>query len=340
MSIRSSYRLSGFGIMGGVASSGELLSILRNEIRDQGPITFARFMELALYHPDFGYYRTRDRFGRAGDFYTAEQLQPVFGEVMARFVDKLTQETTCEGTFGVLELGAGRAEMKQALARWNYRPYDWASAALPESWTGLIFANEFFDALPVRLLTKRASGWMERLVTCRGDELCFTLRSLEEHALLAYAAEFGGILAEGGELEAAVSVPAWLTKIASILNRGRLLVIDYGYDARELVRFPAGTLLSYRRHQASADLLREPGARDITAHVNFTWLLRCAEQAGFVLERSTSLARWVLSIWGEEEFARRWESADQRWKLQWKQLVFGMGETFRVMELRLARRQA
>lgn len=340
MSIRSSYRLSGFGIMGGVASSSGLLPIIRNEIRDRGPISFARFMELALYHPELGYYRTRDRFGRAGDFYTAEQLQPVFGEALEMFVEKLTQAAPAGQRFGVLELGAGRAEMEQALARWNYRPYDWGTAALPASWSGLVFANEFFDALPAHLLTKDRNGWMERLVTCRGDELSFTLRPLQNEALLAYAREFGGPIPEGGELEAALSAPVWLSKIASILDEGRLLVIDYGYDARELARFPSGTLLSYRRHQASPDLLKTPGAQDITAHVNFTWLLRCAEHAGFVLERSTSLANWVLSIWGEQELARRWERADQRWKLQWKQLVFGMGETFRVLELRRLRRQA
>lgn len=326
--------------MGGVASRGELLRIIRNEIHHRGPMTFARFMELALYHAEFGYYRTRDRFGRAGDFYTAEQLQPVFGETVKLFVDKLTQDAPFGDTFGVLELGAGRAEMENALACWNYRAYDLATAALPESWSGLVFANEFFDALPVHLLTKGRSGWMERLVTCRGDELCFTSRPLQNDVLLAYAREWGGVIPENGTLEAALSIPAWLSKIAGILNGGRLLVIDYGYDARELVRFPSGTLLSYRKHQASPDLLKSPGAEDITAHVNFTWLVRCAEQAGFVLERSTSLANWVISTWGEQELARRWERADQHWKLQWKQLVFGMGETFRVLELRRLRRQA
>jgi SAM-dependent MidA family methyltransferase len=291
-------------------------------------------MELALYHPEFGYYRRGDPFGRGGDFYTAEQLQPVFGETVKMFVEKLTQELSFADGFGVLELGAGRAEMKKALAPWNYQPYDWESAALPESWTGLVFANEFFDALPVHLLTKGRGGWMERQVACRGDELYFTVGPLHSDALLAYACEFEGPIPEGGELEAALSVRVWLSKIAAILDEGRLLVIDYGYDARELVRFPSGTLLSYRKHQTSPDLLKNPGTQDITAHVNFTWLLRCAEQAGFVVERSTSLANWVLSIWGEQELARRWERADQRWKLQWKQLVFGMGETFRVFELR------
>lgn len=317
-----------------MASSEALLHLIRNEMENSGFITFARFMELALYHPDFGYYRTRDRFGIGGDFYTAEQLQPVFGEVMASFVEKLTQDALHPDRFGVLELGAGRAEMRQALTRWRYQAFDWGTAPLPESWTGLAFANEFFDALPVHLVRKEDTGWKERLVTWCGAEFCFMDRPVDNPKLLAYAHEYGCALPEGGELEACLALPAWLQRIASILSDGCLLVIDYGYGDRELARFPAGTLLSYRKHHAFSEALNRPGAQDITAHVNFTWLSKCAAAAGFALVRSESLASWVLSVWGEEELARRWGRADQRWKLQWKQLVFGMGETFRVLQFR------
>jgi SAM-dependent MidA family methyltransferase len=323
-----------------VANSDELLQLIRKEVHAHGPITFARLMELALYHPEFGYYRTRDRFGAAGDFYTAEQLQPVFGEVVATFVEKLTQRAAHADAFGVLELGAGRAEMKEALARWNYRAFDWGSPALPETWVGLIFVNEFFDALPVHLLRKEETGWTERLVACCGSELCFTTRPLDNPELLAYARDYGDAIPEGGELEAALAIPEWLRKMASVLTEGHLVVIDYGYHDRELARFPAGTLLSYRNHHAFSDTLANPGMRDITAHVNFTWLSERAARAGFALERSEPLANWMLSIWGEEELARRWERADQRWKMQWKQLVFGMGETFRVLEFRRVCHQA
>ena len=86
-----------------------------DEIRSSGPLTFARYMELALYHPEFGYYRQRDPFGKAGDFYTAEQLQPVFGQLMATFVEQLTESSGAASPFEVLELGAGRREMADAL---------------------------------------------------------------------------------------------------------------------------------------------------------------------------------------------------------------------------------
>ena len=317
-----------------MASSEALLHVIRSDIDASGPITFARYMELALYHPELGYYRTRDRFGIAGDFYTAEQLQPVYGEVVATFVDGLAQTTASPETFGVLELGAGRAEMKEALARRMYRASDWGSPPLPESWTGVVFANEFFDALPVHLLRKEATGWSERLVTCCGNDLRFVTRPLENAELLAYAREYGVHVPEGGEFEASFAVPAWLWRISSMLSDGYLVVIDYGYHERELIRFPAGTLLSYRKHHAAPNTLANPGMQDITAHVNFTWFAKCAAAAGLALERSEPLGNWLLSIWGEEELGRRWARGDQRWRLQWKQLVFGMGETFRVLQFR------
>lgn len=311
-----------------------MLHLIRDEIGRCGPITFARFMHLALYHQSFGYYRTADRFGTGGDFYTAEQLQPVFGETVAAFIEKSKSLSAASGNFGILELGAGRAEMKTFLARWNYRAFDWRAAPLPESWTGLVFANEFFDALPVHLLRKENGGWKQRLVACHGDALGFVSRELDDPELAAYAEQYGALLPEGGELEACLEVRKWLQRIASLLHEGTLLVFDYGYSDRELMRFPAGTLLSYRKHHASADVLLSAGEQDITAHVNFTWLMRCASDAGFTLQGSESLASWMLSVWPEEELGRIWNSVDSRWKLQWKHLVFGMGETFRVLQLR------
>jgi SAM-dependent MidA family methyltransferase len=292
-------------------------------------------MELALYHPDRGFYRTRDRFGVRGDFYTAEQLQPVFGKILSSYVEKLTKESKPFEKFdGVLELGAGRAEMAEALSRWGYHAFDWACPNLPERWTGLVFANEFFDALPVHLLKRTRSGWKELLVQNSGNGIGFSAEGVVDQRLLSYAARFGASIPEGGCLEACPAVEHWCIEIASLLQVGKLLVVDYGYEPRELPRFPLGTAMTFRNHRADADLLATPGDRDITAHVNFSWLRECAEAAGLIYESSSLLSNWVLSVWDEQELQQRWERADQRWRLQWKHLVFGLGEVFRVLEFR------
>ena len=99
--------------------------ILRDEIHRGGPIPFQEFMEAALYHPEFGYYRRlRDPFGIHGDFYTAEQLQPVFGIVIADQIRRLRDRMGAPEDFTVVELGAGRGEMAEALGEFSYVPVD------------------------------------------------------------------------------------------------------------------------------------------------------------------------------------------------------------------------
>ena len=314
-------------------ASRQLLELIIREIRASGPMTFARYMEIALYHPQFGYYRRGDRFGMKGDFYTAEQLQPVFGELLSSFVDKLTQESDVPSV-PILELGAGRGEVGQNLGSRGYQSFDWHTRQLPAKWEGMVFANEFFDALPVHLLVKQEQ-WHELFVVEEGPgTLKFQARAASDVRLGSYADRFGTDLPNGGRFEACLAAADWMEIIARLLRTGWLLVIDYGYDAHELARLPEGTLLSYRSHRAEAVMLGDAGDQDITAHVNFSWLTDVAEANDFVRVTNMSLARWAMSIWDEEVFSEKWAHADERWRLQWKQLVFGLGETFRVLMFR------
>src|SRR5436305_3176946 len=112
-------------------------------------------MELALYHRELGYYRRKDRdpFGKRGDFYTASQLQPVFGRLIARAIGDLRAEMGVAEDFTLVELGPGRGEMAEALRDFRYIPVE-AGALMPEKITGVVFSNEFFDTLPVRVAEK------------------------------------------------------------------------------------------------------------------------------------------------------------------------------------------
>jgi SAM-dependent MidA family methyltransferase len=129
-------------------------------------------------------------------------------------------------------------------------------------------------------------------------------------------------------------IPHWSRQIARALSAGFLLVFDYGYEPRELLRFPTGTLLSYHRHRSTANVLDQPGRQDITAHVNFAHLTDSLATEGFALIEKKTLSAWALSVWPEESFAPRWQRASAAWRLQWKQLVFGMGESFHVLLFR------
>jgi SAM-dependent MidA family methyltransferase len=301
-----------------------LAEIIRREVSEYGPISFARFMELSLYHPVHGYYRRGlDPFGIDGDFYTAEQLTP-FGELVAEFMERT-------GAREVLELGAGRRELMRALSRWHYHGVDWDDTSLPSKFSGVVLANEFFDALPVHLLRRRHGEWLEVAVGFKEHAFALCEREIVAANLREYADRYGSVLPEDALLEVNTHMESWIDRVAERLSDGLFLIVDYGYSAAELVRFADGTLLSYRKHTTETDTLRSPGDADITAHVNFTELIRLAAARGFQLQFEGSLQSWALSLWDENRLSERWERADQRWRLQWKQLVFGMGETFRVL---------
>src|SRR5688572_10030682 len=245
--------------------------ILRDEIRRSGPVPFRRFMEIALYHPEHGYYRrSRDPFGKAGDFYTAEQVQPVFGRLIATTMRALVSEMAVDDKLTVVELGAGRQEMADYFCEWRYVPIDAGSGAMPNRFRGIVFANEFFDALPVDSVELRGGQFFERRVDYAGERFAWTVGGEVNSAIAEHLEEFGAPREDGGLIEVNLEARRVIHELAPRLEQGWLLVIDYGYTAREIVRFPAGTLMSYRRHQAINDVLAVPGEQDITAHVNFT----------------------------------------------------------------------
>jgi len=315
-----------------------LTASLAAEIAAHGPIPFRRFMEVALYHPRHGYYRSgRDPFGKGGDYFTAAQLQPVFGILVASWLASLREELGRPDEFTVVELGAGRSEMADALAEFHYIPVEAGYGRLPERFTGAVFANEFFDALPVHLLAARSGTWVEMRVGWSGESFFLIEGERAAPPQLDYARRYAPSCEDGVLMEVNLEALDWLDRIAASLERGWVAVIDYGYTARELARFPQGTLMSYHRHAASQDVLSAPGERDITAHVNFTALVDRAAELGFTRVRLQSLAQTLLEAGARDQFTSALQAPDDderlRRTLQLKTLLFGMGETFRALLL-------
>jgi len=312
-----------------------LAEALRDEIRRDGPISFHRFMRAALYDPIHGYYRrARDPFGKRGDFYTAEQLQPVFGILIAARIRALYREMGAPPDFTIVELGAGRREMAEAFSEWRYVPVDLDAGALPERFRGVVFSNEFFDALPVEAVAYRDGcfremrvGWDERFVWETGAPV------RDEAA--DYLQRYFPPPEEGALFEVNLDALAWTGRIARALEEGFVFTIDYGYTRAESVRFPRGTLMSYHRHQAAEDVLDDPGGKDITAHVCFTALEEYGARLGLRTVRFETLAQTLAAAGEPDQFAAALAGAtsaeESRRRLQLKSLLFGMGETFRVL---------
>jgi SAM-dependent MidA family methyltransferase len=310
---------------------------IRREIEERGPLPFARFMELALYHPERGYYcRARDPFGVAGDYFTNAQLQPVFGRLVAQ---KLAawREQLGEPDFTVVELGAGRGEtaavVRRSLPGLRYLEVERFRGEIPPRVRGVVFANEFFDALPVHVARWDGARWRERYVGAQG----WTEGDLSTPDLAGYLARWVQQPEPGRIVEVGLEALRWLERIAARLESGYVLIIDYGYLAAEMVRFPKGSLMGYCRHTAVEDVLAEPGERDITAHVAFTPLLDRAAELGLRTEPLCTQAAFLLSVGEPDQFASALaastEAEARRHRALLKTLLYGMGETFRVMVL-------
>ena len=321
----------------------ELADLIADEIRREGPLPFRKFMEMALYHPELGYYRRpQDPFGIGGDFYTNAQLQPVFGRLLAQRIESWRHEMGCPQDFTVVEMGAGRgetaAEIGRCLPGVKCGTVDVAGGELPERFRGVIVCNEFFDALAVHSVERKDKGLVEHYVDLGVGGFDWVEGSLSGPRLKGYLESYTSRLAEGQKVEVNLEALDQLENISRSLDCGYVLTIDYGYTANEIAegrRLPGGSLMSYLKHQASEDVLANPGQQDITAHVNFTALEKRGEPLGFQSEGLRSQAIFLSEIGRQDDFQAALEASSEaeslHLRMQLKTLLFGLGETFRVL---------
>ncbi len=336
-----------------------LLSEILAEIQASGPLTFARYMELCLYHPELGYYRSgRRKLGPAGDFYTSVHVHAAFARLlMVRWV-RMWEELG-RGDFVLLEPGPGGGELGREALSWaarahpeftralHYLPLEFGQP-LPERLAGCIFSNEFFDAQPVHVIRFRNGGLEELYVGAQeagvsgGPLLGWTPGPLSSPELAAWLNRLGIEPEDGQVLEVSPAAAGWMRRFAQILERGYVLSVDYGYRAREISggrRFFDGSLMTYRRHTASAEVFQQPGDRDLTAHVNFDLLRAAGEDAGLVETAFSSQGAYLAGLGEASQFAEVFadcagETERLRASLLLKNLLFGIGETMQVQELR------
>ena len=316
---------------------------IRREIERRGPISFRLFMELALYHPEHGYYRkAKDPFGKAGDFFTNSQLQPVFGRLLAQQIARWRDEMGRPSEFTAVEIGAGRGEtlrqVRQSLPDVPCIAVEVSSRDMPQNLTGVVYTNEFFDALPVHVVERRGGQLWECRVGADEQGFRWAEGAAADESLEDYIRNYAPGLSEGQKTEVNLAALEELERISRSMEQGYVLTIDYGYTAREIAggrRLSNGSLMSYVRHQASEDVLADPGGRDITAHVNFTALEQRGEELGLSPLGLKTQAQFLLEAGQPDEFgealAARNESEARQLRLQLKSLLFGMGETFQVL---------
>jgi len=316
------------------ADDPELARRIRDEIAARGPMTFARFMALVLYDPEHGYYATQaPRAGRSGDFLTAPEAHPIFGWAIARQLDEVWRRLGSPNRFVLREHGAGSGALGEAILtglrrersglvdRIRYQTVETSGARLAAveerlrdaglgehleasavgPIVGVILANELLDALPFH----RVEGWLdgslrEVFVGLDGDGELADIVDAPSTPALAHRLDAEGItLAPGQRAEVCLALDDWASGAAADLERGLVLLIDYGYPAVKLYdteRAPDGTLRAYVRHRVHADPYRHIGQQDLTAHVDLTAVGRAVAAAGLTPLGSTTQAEFLAGL--------------------------------------------
>ncbi|MBI1178433.1 hypothetical protein GC207_13440 [bacterium] len=374
-----------------------LTALIQQEADRRGKLSFARFMELALYAPNLGYYEQhRKSIGRKGDFFTSVSVGPLFGELLAcQFADWLKELSSSR--FAIVEAGAHNGQLAQDIlsalksdhpSTFNRVDYfviepspnrrQWQAEQLGqladkvrwfESWTdlssfhdrsghrltGIVFANELLDALPVHRLrwSQMSRSWREQFVSFEGSELTFVdgdpSPEVEAYSRRIAALARSGkttllwpeipdqlldVLPDGFVTEICPSAGDWWQQAAETLNKGWLMTLDYGLSADEFFS-PArtkGTLRAYRQHHVTDDILGAPGEQDLTAHVNFGAIELVGESTGMNTFWSGSQADFLTWVLSNRVKAAGWQlSRDQVRQFQTLTHPDHLGRSFRVL---------
>jgi len=307
-----------------LARSRQLQARICQRIAQAGAwLSFADYMQMALYEPGLGYYDAGgNKFGPQGDFVTAPEISPLFAQTIAGQLAEAFGRLPAQ----VLEFGAGtgalardliadlqrrgcaphayyivevsadlRARQQQCLAG---LPVTWLDR-LPERFEGVVIANEVLDVLPVRLFVRGSDGIYERGVCCERNDLRFLVRPADPDLVreVETIESVVGPLPQGYGSEICPLAAAWIRSLAGCLQRALVLVFDYGFPRHEYYhpQRAMGTLMCHYRQRAHAEPLWLPGLNDITAHVDFSACAQAAHTAGLDVLGYTSQARFLMN---------------------------------------------
>ncbi len=347
-----------------------LLATIRNQIKQQGDLPFVEFMQQALYDPKFGYYSAGlPKLGVQGDFITAPELTPLFGQTLAQqfqqvlvklnqpilfefgagsgrlcvdVLKQLEQLNCLPQAYHILEV-SGNLRQRQAALLQQEIPHllnriKWLDRWPQQPFTGLVIANEVLDAMPVHRFLQTPETLLESFITLDAqNELSEIFKPCSNPRLLA---EVQAALPKEQTpylSEINLFIEDWINQCYTMLLEGAVFLIDYGFPQHEYYHpdRKTGTLMCHYRHHTHTNPLIHVGEQDITAHVDFTQIAQAAHQAGFHIAGYTNQASFLLA----NGLLSLLEAFDERQRLNAQQAVkqliqpSEMGELFKVIAL-------
>jgi SAM-dependent MidA family methyltransferase len=350
-----------------LAASHALQHRIAAEIADQGAIPFARFMELALYAPDLGYYSGgAAKLGQDGDFTTAPELTPLFGATLARAAAAIMAQSAPN----IIEFGAGTGKLardvltsldalgiavdsytiielsgelraRQQAALHDFPQVRWLDG-FPDAFRGVVLANEVLDAMPVELVVRDGGRWRRQYVTIDAGRFVLVPGDADAALLEQVARQVpdADALQDGYLTEVHPVACGFMRSLAAMFDggQGAAILLDYGFPAREYYfdERTGGTLMCHYRHHAHPDPFFLPGLQDITAHVDFTAMALAAQDAGLDVLGYMSQAGFLLAC-GIGELLLRTDPEDALRYLPQSKAVqklvapSEMGELFKVL---------
>lgn len=348
-----------------------LLDLIRATLRQKSAIPFVEFMHQALYAPNLGYYSSAtQKFGKDGDFITAPELTPLFGQALANqcqqvfkgmvnpilfefgagsgqlcvdILTRLESLNSLPSEYHILEV-SGHLKDRQRQLISSKLPHlidrvKWLSQWPTKAFSGVVIANEVFDAMPVHRILQTEDGLLESYITLNSaDELQEVFKPCANSRLVAHAQSALPEDIFPYQSEVNLFLDDWFHQCYAMLDAGMVLIIDYGFPRHEYYHpdRQTGTLMCHYRHHAHPNPLVHLGEQDITAHVDFTHVAEAADVAGFHVAGYTNQASFLLS----NGLLSLLESIDdERVKMNGQQAIkqllhpSEMGELFKVIAL-------
>jgi|YelNatPaOPRAMG01_1025707.scaffolds.fasta_scaffold02001_9 SAM-dependent MidA family methyltransferase len=347
----------------------ELEEKIINKIRDEGPITFENFMEMALYDPEYGYYSSpKQRIGKSGDYYTSQHVHKLFGFMLGKQIHEMWEIMNKPNNFKIVEIGAGEGHMckdiceyllhkniiesfkyiiiesnrfvqnKQKILLEDYSKYiDWSSSFDDlKMFSGCLLSNELLDSFPVHIIEMKNKLY-EVYVDFDGSVFFEILGNLSKPKLREYLDEFSITLPQDYRTEINLRIKDWLNSVDKKLQHGFLITIDYGFSTHDYYAQERnkGTLLCYYKHTLSENPYDNIGDQDITAHINFSSLKKWAEDLGFKTIGFCQQGTYLVSL-GIDEFINEYLISKKDYlyeiaKIKRLLLPGTLGETHKVL---------